>query len=86
MKTHVEVAALVAAALVALRIRFRPGTPSKFQHVTREYLPVSPITLPCPLCGAKPGHDCETPSNVRLYIVHVARIKAAATMDLARKA
>jgi len=48
---------------------------------TIEYLPISPITLPCPLCGAKPGKDCETPSNVNLETVHVARVKAAAKMD-----
>jgi hypothetical protein len=47
----------------------------------REYLPISPITLPCPVCGAKPGHDCETPSRVRLYVIHLARIKAAAKTD-----
>jgi hypothetical protein len=46
-----------------------------------EYLPISPITLPCPFCGAKPGHDCETPSEVYLRAVHVARVKAAAKMD-----
>jgi len=50
-----------------------------------ENLPISPITLPCPVCGAKPGHDCETPSKVRLYVVHLARIKAAAEMDKSKK-
>jgi hypothetical protein len=48
---------------------------------TSEYLPVSPMTLLCPVSGAKPGHDCKTPANVRLYVVHLARIKAAAKMD-----
>jgi hypothetical protein len=48
---------------------------------TGEYLPISPMTLWCPSCGAKPGHDCETPSKVRLYVVHLARVKAAAKMD-----
>jgi hypothetical protein len=47
----------------------------------KEYLPTSPITLVCPSCGAKPGHDCETPSKVRLHVIHIARVKAAAKMD-----
>ena len=52
-----------------------------------EYLATSPVMLPCPLCGAKPGDDCETPSHVQLGTVHVARLKAAAKMDKdARKA
>jgi hypothetical protein len=46
-----------------------------------EFLPVGPMTLPCPICGAKPGHDCETPSKVRLHVIHIARVKAAAKMD-----
>ena len=41
----------------------------------KEYLPTSPMTLACPSCGAKPDHDCETPSKVRLYVVHLARVK-----------
>ncbi len=50
-------------------------------------LPTNPLNLRCPLCEAKPGHDCETPSQVQLEIVHVARVKAAAKMDKdARKA
>jgi hypothetical protein len=54
---------------------------------TSEYLPISPMTLTCPVCGAKPGHDCETPSEVRLYVIHLNRVKAAAKMDgNARKA
>ena len=48
---------------------------------TSEYLPISPLTLACPVCGAKPGHDCVTPSKVRLYVVHITRVKAAAKMD-----
>ena len=50
-------------------------------------LPISPMTLVCPLCSAKPGHDCETVTGIHLPIVHVARVKAAAARDLAvRKA
>ena len=52
---------------------------------TGEYLPISPIALPCPVCGAKPGHDCETPSKVRLYVVHLARIKAATQTGKSKK-
>ena len=51
-----------------------------------ESLPASPIRLPCPFCGAKPGDDCETFSKVQLGIVHMARVKAAAKMDKAAKA
>jgi len=39
------------------------------------------MTLQCPLCGAKPGHDCETPAKVHLVAVHIARVKAAARMS-----
>jgi hypothetical protein len=46
-----------------------------------KFLPTSPMTLQCPSCGAKPGHDCKTPAKVRLYVVHLARVKAAAKMD-----
>jgi hypothetical protein len=52
-----------------------------------EYLPVSPISIPCSLCNAKPNKACETSAGGYLEIVHVARIKAAAKMDVtARKA
>jgi len=50
-----------------------------------EYLPISPMTLRCPFCGAKSGKDCETFSKVRLGVVHMARVKAAAKMDEASK-
>jgi hypothetical protein len=47
-------------------------------------LPTSPITLLCPYCKAKPGRDCATSSG-GLAIVHLARIKAAASKDQAAK-
>jgi hypothetical protein len=50
-----------------------------------ENLPVSPITLRCPFCGAKHGEDCERVAGVQLGVVHVARVKAAAMMDKAAK-
>jgi hypothetical protein len=46
-----------------------------------EDLPVSPISLPCPYCKAKPGKDCATISGT-LAVVHLARVKAAAAMHL----
>jgi hypothetical protein len=46
---------------------------------------VSPMTLVCPLCGAKPGYACETASGGALEIIHVGRIKAAAAKDAAMK-
>jgi hypothetical protein len=48
-------------------------------------LHISPMILVCPLCGAKPGHVCETASGGTLEIVHVARIKAAAAKDAVMK-
>jgi hypothetical protein len=46
-------------------------------------LPISPMTLVCPLCGSKPGKNCETSSGGKLEIVHVARVEAAAYADAA---
>jgi hypothetical protein len=45
-----------------------------------EVLPVSAISLRCPMCGAKPGHDCETTSG-GFSAVHLVRLKAAARAD-----
>jgi hypothetical protein len=50
-----------------------------------EYLPVSPLSLRCPMCHAKPQEVCEIASGGALEFVHVARIKAAAKLDAARK-
>jgi hypothetical protein len=47
----------------------------------KEYFPIIPMTLACQVYGAKLGHDCKTPSKVRLYVVHLARVKAAAEME-----
>ncbi len=50
-------------------------------YVVKLKLPVtlliSPMTLVCPLCRAKPGRDCATVSGIPLPIVHVSRIRAA---------
>jgi hypothetical protein len=50
----------------------------------REILPMSPITLGCPYCKAKPGKDCATSSG-GFAVLHLARIKAAAEKDAAKK-
>ena len=50
-----------------------------------EYLPISPMTLVCPLCNAKPNVVCETAAGGELELVHVARIKAAAKLDVAAR-
>jgi hypothetical protein len=42
-----------------------------------DVLPVSPLALACPRCGAKSGEDCATTSGL-FSAVHLARIKAAA--------
>jgi hypothetical protein len=49
-----------------------------------EVLPVSPVSLPCPQCGAKPGRDCETTAG-GFSAIHIARIKAAARADKKNK-
>jgi len=46
-----------------------------------EYIPISPLTLVCQLCHAKPGKACGTSPGVQLEFVHVARIKAAGKLD-----
>ena len=51
-----------------------------------EYLPISPVTLVCPECNAKPGKDCIPLPGGLVGIVHVSRIKAAAKLDSANKA
>lgn len=50
-----------------------------------ENPPISPITLVCPLCHAKPYEDCSTPSGNRLLLIHLARVTAAAKLDGAAK-
>jgi hypothetical protein len=45
-----------------------------------DVLPTSPISLVCPLCGAKPDRDCIEISG-NLSIIHVARIAAATLAD-----
>ncbi len=45
-----------------------------------EVLPTSPLRVVCPLCKAKPDHDCSTGEGLFAEI-HVARIKAAARAD-----
>jgi hypothetical protein len=50
-----------------------------------EYLPISPLVLPCPFCHAKPNQICEPVSGGRFELVHVAPVKAAAKLDEARK-
>jgi hypothetical protein len=47
-----------------------------------EYLPVSPITIRCSLCNAKPNKACATSSGGYLEVIHLARIEAAAKMDV----
>ena len=51
-----------------------------------EFLPISPVTLVCPECHAKPGKDCVILPGGFVGIVHVSRIKAAAKLDHAKNA
>ncbi|HEX3352623.1 MAG TPA: hypothetical protein VHS34_07355 [Terriglobales bacterium] len=51
---------------------------------------VSPRSLRCPFCDARPGKHCETNNGnnlrnivgTRIALMHVARIKKAAEMEL----
>jgi hypothetical protein len=49
-----------------------------------KVLATSPKSLVCPFCKAKPGSECAT-SSAGFSIIHLARIKAAASMDNRRK-
>jgi hypothetical protein len=48
--------------------------------VIPEKLPTSPLSIFCPYCGAKPGEDCESVTEV-VGVVHLSRIAAAAAID-----
>ena len=45
-----------------------------------DILPMSPLSLRCPFCDTEPGRDCSTTSG-GFSVVHVMRVKKAATMD-----
>jgi hypothetical protein len=47
-------------------------------------LPVSPITLTCPRCGAKPNYDCIGDAG-GFSAIHLARIEAAAAQDVVNR-
>jgi hypothetical protein len=47
-------------------------------------LPISPMTLTCPRCKARPGQVCHTAIRKVLETVHLERIEAAA-MDAAER-
>jgi hypothetical protein len=49
-----------------------------------EILPTSPISLICPLCKAKPDHDCVTDIG-EFSAIHIARINAAVSIGRAIK-
>jgi hypothetical protein len=44
---------------------------------------ISPMTLICPKCKARPGQSCLTPVGSALEAVHLQRIEAAAAKDAA---
>jgi hypothetical protein len=50
-----------------------------------EYIAISPVSILCPKCQAKPGDACEVMVSEGLEIVHVERIKAAAAVDFIAK-
>jgi hypothetical protein len=49
-----------------------------------DYIPISPVTLVCPRCKAKPGRACDLLDG-EVEIVHIERIAAAAKGDVAAK-
>jgi hypothetical protein len=49
-----------------------------------DYIAVSPISLVCPRCKAKPGKVCHMLDGA-VELVHIERIKAAAAMDVRAK-
>lgn len=49
-----------------------------------EYIDVSPMTLTCPRCKAKPGKACLKLKD-DIELIHLERIEAAAAMDRAAK-
>jgi len=49
-----------------------------------EFLPVSPVSLTCPFCKAKPGKDCATRSG-GIAVLHIQRILVAAAQNKAKK-
>ena len=53
------------------------------QSVNLVSLPISPMSLSCSWCKAKPWEPCETKLGTELEVVHVERIKAAAESDAA---
>ena len=49
-----------------------------------EYIPISPMTLVCPKCGARVEQAC-TMLRGEVELLHVERIGAAAQKDVAAK-
>jgi hypothetical protein len=49
-----------------------------------DYIAVSPITLTCPRCKAKPGTACDMLDD-DLDLIHLERVEAAVVMDVASK-
>jgi hypothetical protein len=47
-----------------------------------EFLPIRSLSIRCPMCHANPKQVCI---GGALELVHIARIKAAAKLDEARK-
>ena len=48
------------------------------------FIPINPVSLICPQCGAQPGKVCDILEG-EIELVHVERIKAAAAKDVAAK-
>lgn len=57
---------------------------AKSKPAVPDPLPTSPLSIGCPLCKADPGQDCTAPAD-EIPLIHIQRIKAAATMDRAKR-
>ena len=53
---------------------------SQMPKLRSEVLAVSPLSLACPFCKVGPRLDCANTAG-GFAVVHVARIKKAATLD-----
>ncbi len=49
-----------------------------------DFIPISPMTLTCPRCSAKPRQACVMCKG-QFEAIHVERVEAAALKDVAAK-
>jgi hypothetical protein len=62
----------------------RRGGDGAYDIRVTPYVPINPVTLVCPQCGATAGQACKILIG-ELGPTHIERILAAATKDVAAK-